>query len=902
MEISSGVRTLTLRRRSRSRAARPTPSEVVWAEIAHDGHVGRGEGAPDDRYGESVEAARAFIDERGRRARRRSRSRSRRSRRGCARAAARSSAAARSNARCTISSASSSVSRRGGCSGSPTARRETSYTIGIDSIEGTADRARRAAEAGYRRLKVKLGGAADLERLRGDPRASATCRCGSTPTRAGRSRGARRCCRRSSGSDVELIEQPFPAGERDAFRELRAAGSGIPLVVDEGCHTLRDVADVASYADGVNLKLAKTGGIREAVRMIHAARALGLVVMLGCMIESSLGISAAAQFASLCDFVDLDGHLLISDDPVRGARPRGRAHRALAASRAWAWSRERERARRDLRRGVPAHVERQGRPRPDPLRRARGRRGRRLAARRAHGRTRSSRTPRKPVPIVATVAEAAALGAQCLAIGVAPAGGKLPPEWKAGAARGARARAARRGRAARRARPRPDLVAAAAAAGARAARPARVAGGPLDAERRGARRGCAIVHTVGSDCAIGKMTVTLELTAAARGRRAARGLRAHRADRHRDRRLGHRRRPRDRRLRLRRGRAARARGRGARRPAASSRARARSCTRSTRASRSACCTAARRTRSCSCTRPAPIASISRIATARPAPSSRRSPSSRAAAAADVARCDPRPSRRSRSRPVGSRATTRPARRSRRSSARPGSPATIRCASAPSGCGVPSRGSSHDRSAPRPLRRPDLRVLARDRGLAPPVHPDAERGRAARGRSRARGLAPRCARERGDGRRRGRESDLLRYGSDDQVAYLDAATREKVERFDRWLFIWASATPPSSRASPASATPPCARARRPLHRAARRSARPRASCSWLGAGYPTALGAQTARMGTAAWERFVYARPAARRARSGGGLARAGRAQRAPDRAARRRAASCASPGRAPTCA
>ena len=120
------------------------------------------------------------------------------------------------------------------------------------------------------------------------------------------------------GLGVELIEQPFPAGERAAFRELRAVGSGIPLVVDEGCHTLRDVADVASYADGVNLKLAKTGGIREAIRMVHAARALGLVVMLGCMIESSLGISAAGQFASLCDFVDLDGHLLISDDPAEG--------------------------------------------------------------------------------------------------------------------------------------------------------------------------------------------------------------------------------------------------------------------------------------------------------------------------------------------------------------------------------------------------------------------------------------------------------------------------------------------------------------------------------------------------------------------------------------------------------
>jgi L-alanine-DL-glutamate epimerase-like enolase superfamily enzyme len=194
---------------------------------------------------------------------------------------------------------------------------ETSYTIGIDSIEGTAGRAARAAAAGYRRLKVKLGGAGDLERLEA---IRGVC---DLPLRVDANEGwdvaeARELLPALVALGVELIEQPFPAGERDAFRELRAVGAGIPLVVDEGCHTLADVADVSTYADGVNLKLAKTGGIREAVRMVHAARALGLVVMLGCMIESSLGISAAGQFASLCDFVDLDGHLLISDDPCEG--------------------------------------------------------------------------------------------------------------------------------------------------------------------------------------------------------------------------------------------------------------------------------------------------------------------------------------------------------------------------------------------------------------------------------------------------------------------------------------------------------------------------------------------------------------------------------------------------------
>jgi L-Ala-D/L-Glu epimerase / N-acetyl-D-glutamate racemase len=316
MEIASGVRTLTLAETFTIARGSTVAEEVVWAEIRHGGHVGRGEGAPDDRYGESVDAARAFIDASGEalgddpfaleaiEARLRAREGSVV---GC----------------CAVECALHDLV--GKLVGQPTWRLlgladrtpETSYTIGIDSIDGTADRARRAAAAGYRRLKIKLGGAGDLERLRA---IRAVC---DLPLRVDANEGwnlaeARELMPVLVELGVELIEQPFPAGERGAFRELRALGSGIPLVVDEGCHTLRDVADVATYADGVNLKLAKTGGIREAVRMVHAARALGLVVMLGCMIESSVGISAAAQFASLCDFVDLDGHLLISDDPATG--------------------------------------------------------------------------------------------------------------------------------------------------------------------------------------------------------------------------------------------------------------------------------------------------------------------------------------------------------------------------------------------------------------------------------------------------------------------------------------------------------------------------------------------------------------------------------------------------------
>jgi L-alanine-DL-glutamate epimerase-like enolase superfamily enzyme len=117
---------------------------------------------------------------------------------------------------------------------------------------------------------------------------------------------------------VELVEQPFPAGDRENFLALRELSPRLPVVVDEGCEDLASVAPIAGYADGINVKLAKAGGLREAVRMIHAARALGLRVMIGCMIESELGIAAAAQIASLADDVDLDGHLLLSDSPFTG--------------------------------------------------------------------------------------------------------------------------------------------------------------------------------------------------------------------------------------------------------------------------------------------------------------------------------------------------------------------------------------------------------------------------------------------------------------------------------------------------------------------------------------------------------------------------------------------------------
>ncbi len=191
----------------------------------------------------------------------------------------------------------------------------TSFTIGIDSLEGTRDRTRRAS--GYAALKVKVGGAEDLARLEA-VRAESGAALRVDANEGWTLETARELLPALVELGVELVEQPFPAADLESFRALRELEPRPPLVVDEGCHDLRDVAAVGTYADAINIKLAKAGGLREAVRMVHAARALGLGVMLGCMIESQLGVAPAAQIASLADWVDLDGHLLLAEQPFTG--------------------------------------------------------------------------------------------------------------------------------------------------------------------------------------------------------------------------------------------------------------------------------------------------------------------------------------------------------------------------------------------------------------------------------------------------------------------------------------------------------------------------------------------------------------------------------------------------------
>ena len=118
--------------------------------------------------------------------------------------------------------------------------------------------------------------------------------------------------------DVEYVEQPLAAHDIDGLRFVRER-SILPVIADESCVVASDIPRLAGAVDGINIKLSKCGGLREALKMIATARSHGMLVMAGCMIETSLGITAAAHFAPLLDYADFDGAALLSDDPYSGA-------------------------------------------------------------------------------------------------------------------------------------------------------------------------------------------------------------------------------------------------------------------------------------------------------------------------------------------------------------------------------------------------------------------------------------------------------------------------------------------------------------------------------------------------------------------------------------------------------
>lgn len=118
--------------------------------------------------------------------------------------------------------------------------------------------------------------------------------------------------------NVEYVEQPLPRGEEHTLAQLKQR-SPLPIFVDESCLTSRDIPQLANYVDGINIKLMKAGGLTEVMRMVHTARACGLQVMFGCYSDSSLSNTAAAHLSPLADYLDLDSHLNLRDDPFIGA-------------------------------------------------------------------------------------------------------------------------------------------------------------------------------------------------------------------------------------------------------------------------------------------------------------------------------------------------------------------------------------------------------------------------------------------------------------------------------------------------------------------------------------------------------------------------------------------------------
>jgi L-alanine-DL-glutamate epimerase-like enolase superfamily enzyme len=291
--------------------------DVVQVELRHGAHVGRGEAAPIGRYGETSESALSFL---GESAKLLGRDPFALEQIGARLTEIPGEQAAKS---ALDSALHDLIGKLLGVPvwrllGLPQAGPPTSWTIWLGDPDDMARRTEQVAGR-FRRLKLKLGGAdrLDVERVRA-VRSRTDLPLQVDVNEWWSLEEALDVIPQLAELGVVYIEQPLPAGDTGAA-QLKAR-SPIPIFVDEDCHTLGDLARCSEIADGINIKLAKSGGIREAIRMTHAARALGLGVMLGCMVESGLGIAAGCVVAPLCDHVDLDGNLLLAEDPCPGVR------------------------------------------------------------------------------------------------------------------------------------------------------------------------------------------------------------------------------------------------------------------------------------------------------------------------------------------------------------------------------------------------------------------------------------------------------------------------------------------------------------------------------------------------------------------------------------------------------
>ena len=194
---------------------------------------------------------------------------------------------------------------------------KTSFTVGLDETDRVREKAADAVAAGYDVLKIKLGTDRDRELVDAVREAAPDARLRVDANEAWTPKEAVEKSGWLADRDVEFVEQPVPAENPEGLRHVYER-SELPIAADESCVTAADVPAIADRCDIANLKLMKTGSLTEARRLIAAARAHGLEVMCGCMIESNASIAAAAQLAPLLDYADVDGSLLLAEDPYEG--------------------------------------------------------------------------------------------------------------------------------------------------------------------------------------------------------------------------------------------------------------------------------------------------------------------------------------------------------------------------------------------------------------------------------------------------------------------------------------------------------------------------------------------------------------------------------------------------------
>jgi L-alanine-DL-glutamate epimerase-like enolase superfamily enzyme len=192
---------------------------------------------------------------------------------------------------------------------------ETCFTISIDTPEVMAARAK---ESGLPILKIKVGAGNDVARVKA-VREATNARLRLDANAGWTREQAAELAPQLAEYDIEFIEQPLARQDWEGLRWLKSRVS-VPIFADESAQTERDLPRLAGAIDGVVVKLMKAGGLRGAIRTMAVARALDMQIMLSCMVESSVGVTAAAHIAPLADYCDLDGPLLIANDPFVGLR------------------------------------------------------------------------------------------------------------------------------------------------------------------------------------------------------------------------------------------------------------------------------------------------------------------------------------------------------------------------------------------------------------------------------------------------------------------------------------------------------------------------------------------------------------------------------------------------------